>query len=207
MSADTMRADMAVLTGGFSEPVFESQGVFRRVMDAMARPGTIATLETLAAPPAPLGLAAGAIALALCDHDTPVYLTPALQRSPVAGWLSFQTGAPTVAERHDSAFAFLEAGAALPPFGLFAAGTQEYPDRSTTLVIEIAALEGGVPLTLSGPGIKQTTGFAPQGLPDLFCSHWADNRAIFPRGVDVILTAAHRLVCLPRTTIITNAEV
>jgi alpha-D-ribose 1-methylphosphonate 5-triphosphate synthase subunit PhnH len=35
---------------------------------------------------------------------------------------------------------------------------------------------------------------------------WTDNRAIFPRGVDIILTAGSRFVCLPRTTKITATE-
>ena len=48
------------------------------LMDGMARPGTIRAVAPAVAPPAPLGMAAGAIALTLCDHDTPVWLTPAL---------------------------------------------------------------------------------------------------------------------------------
>ena len=65
-------------TGGFAEPVFESQATFKMLMDCMARPGTIATLKASSAPPAPMGPGAGAIALTLCDHDTPVYLSPAM---------------------------------------------------------------------------------------------------------------------------------
>ena len=31
------------LTGGFAEPVFQAQSVFKAMMDAMARPGSIQT--------------------------------------------------------------------------------------------------------------------------------------------------------------------
>ena len=49
--------------GAFTDPVFQSQSVFRALMDAMARPGTIMPLGAAATPPAPLGAGAGAIAL------------------------------------------------------------------------------------------------------------------------------------------------
>jgi len=194
------------LTGGFAEPVFQAQGVFKAMMDAMARPGSIQTLSPDAAPPAPMGAAAGAIALTLCDHDTPVWLSPALNKSAVPGWLSFHTGATVTTEKAEARFAFVDSGMALSTFGLFAPGTQEYPDRSTTVVIEIAALDGGRTLALMGPGIKTVTEIAPVGLPETFIRLWNENRALFPRGVDIVLAAGSSFLCLPRTTKITATE-
>ena len=195
-----MSTATSAVSGGFANPVFDAQGVFRRVMDAMARPGTIRDLSEAARPPAPLGRAAGAIALTLCDHDTRVYLSATLQKAGVGEWLGFHTGAALTREKVDASFAFFEAGAPLAPFGLFSAGTQEYPDRSTTVVIEVAGLEGGEPLTLSGPGIRDKASIAPLGLPDVFLTQWMENRRLFPRGIDLILTSGDRIVCLPRTT-------
>ncbi|WP_425494058.1 phosphonate C-P lyase system protein PhnH [Hoeflea alexandrii] len=40
----------AVYEGGFSDPVGASQVVFRALMDAMARPGTIQVLPDVTAP-------------------------------------------------------------------------------------------------------------------------------------------------------------
>lgn len=195
-----------VLTGGFAEPVFHAQSVFKLMMDAMARPGTIQTVAPDALPPAPLGVASGAIALTLCDHDTPVWLSSGLAKSAVPQWLGFHTGAPVTSEKAEARFAFVEAGTPLSSFGLFAAGTQEYPDRSTTLVIELADIEGGRKLALMGPGIKTVTDIAPLGLPDTFLRLWTENRALFPRGIDIVLTSGSRFVCLPRTTKITATE-
>lgn len=194
------------LTGGFSEPVYDSQAVFRLMMDGMARPGTIKTVTTHVSAPAPLGLAAGAIALALADHDTPVWLSAAFQKSAVPGWVSFHCGAPITREKSEARFAFVEAGAALPSFGLFAAGTQDYPDRSATLFIEVPGFDEGPSFILSGPGIAATRTVRVKGLSDGFIGQWTMNRALFPRGVDVVLTAGDHFLCLPRTVLIKLAE-
>ena len=194
------------LTGGFTEPVFQAQSVFRMMMDGMARPGTIQTIVPEIAPPSPLGIAAGAIALSLCDHDTPVWLSAALAKSAVPDWLAFHTGAPITPEKAEARFAFVESGGALSSFGLFAAGTQEYPDRSTTIIIEMASFEGGRDLALTGPGIASVQTIAPLGLPETFMRLWTENRTLFPRGIDIVLTAGRRIICLPRTTKITATE-
>jgi alpha-D-ribose 1-methylphosphonate 5-triphosphate synthase subunit PhnH len=202
-----MSAKTDVLTGGFAEPVFEAQSVFKMLMDGMARPGTIQTVAADVTAPAPLGIAAGAIGLTLCDHDTPVWLSAGLARSAIPEWLGFHTGAPLTTEKAEARFAFVEAGTMLSTFGLFAAGTQEYPDRSTTVVIELADLEGGRRLALMGPGIQSVTEIAPVGLPETFLRLWTENRALFPRGIDIVLTAGKRFLCLPRTTKITATEI
>ncbi|WP_117192958.1 phosphonate C-P lyase system protein PhnH [Rhizobium terrae] len=194
-----MNIKTEALSGGFGEPVFESQSVFRMLMDGMARPGTMRTVGPDVGQPEPLGGAAGAIALTLCDHETPVWLSPGLSKSAVGEWVRFHTSAPITREKAEARFAFVEAGATLASFGLFSSGTQEYPDRSTTLIIEVAALGEGQPLTLSGPGIQNAATVMLKGLPEVFPRLWADNRALFPRGVDVILTAGRNLLCLPRT--------
>lgn len=195
------------LTGGFSEPVFQAQSVFRMLMDCMARPGKIDTIVPQINPPEPLGAAAGAIALSLCDHDTSVWLTPGLAKTSVGEWIGFHTGAPITREKAEARFAFVEPGAALSPFGLFSVGTQEYPDRSTTVILEVPSFEGGPDLVLSGPGIRETSTISPARLPEMFLRQWSDNRTLFPRGVDVVLTSGRSLLCLPRTCKITLREI
>ncbi|MCA1440838.1 phosphonate C-P lyase system protein PhnH [Ensifer sp. IC4062] len=195
-----MTAQSQIYAGAFADPVFEGQSVFRTLMDGFARPGTIGRLATAVSPPAPLGKASGAVALTLCDHDTPVWLSPALSKSAVPQWIAFHTGAGVTEIKDEARFAFVEKGAAVPGFDQFALGTQEYPDRSTTLVIEVEALKGGQPLIARGPGIRSEVVIAPNGLPDVFLDFWTANQAIFPRGIDLILTARDAVLCLPRTT-------
>ena len=196
----------AQLLAGFENPVFDAQSSFRAVMDALARPGTIQHIACHLTPPKGLCTASAALMLTLCDYDTPVYLSSALTQGPVLAWLGFHAGAKTTNDKSSAAFAFFEKGSALPPFSQFAQGIQEYPDRSTTIILEVASLEGGPRLSLTGPGIKGETEITPHGLPATFLDQWRANRALFPRGIDLILTCGNGLIGLPRTVNIKALE-
>ena len=189
------------IEGGFQDPVLESQTVFRSIMNAMAQPGTIEPLRQHVDPPAGLSASAAAIACTLADGDTPLWLDEALADAPsVRNWLAFQTGAPFEDEASLAHFAIVGQPKHLPAFEAFAQGTQDYPDRSTTLIIQVDTLTDGETLSLSGPGIAGTATFAPSPLPAQFSERWAMNGTMFPRGVDLILAAPESLACLPRTT-------
>ena len=180
----------------FGQPVFEAQAVFRLLMDAMARPGRRCRIEADVTAPGLAGPAQAALALTLCDADTPVWRG---DTSPTLGaWLAFHTGAPLTAVPGEAAFAFVGPGDTVPDDLLL--GTPDYPDRSATLVIEVQSFGEGERFHLSGPGIDGQCDIAIDGLPDGFAAFRAANRALFPRGVDVVLTADRDLVALPRST-------
>ena len=195
--------DTHTLGGGFADPVMQSQTAFRAIMDALANPGTVQQLALGLTPPAPLTPELAAIALTLCDHDTPLWLDADLATDAVLGWLRFHTSAPITGERTEAMFALSrDPGIVLADFGQ---GTDLYPDRSTTIILAISAISGGQSMTLAGPGIEGSTTIAPQGLPADFRTQWAENRAQFPRGVDLLLVADGQLLGLPRTTRIKDA--
>ncbi len=195
------------IEGGFAEPVLDAQAAFRAVMDAMARPGTAITLAGMATPPAPLTATAATVALTLCDHDTPVWLDPALKASSaVAAWLGFHTGAPLASTPAEAHFALVADTAALIALENFAQGSQDYPDRSASLILQVDSLDGGAPLRLEGPGIETAATLAPTPMPRHFVEQWRQNSGRFPRGVDLVLAAPGKLACLPRTTRISPAE-
>lgn len=195
------------IDGGFADPVFNAQTVFRAVMDAMARPGTVQPLSAFARPPAPLTGTAGAIALALCDNDTPLWLDPTLQAAAaVKSWLGFHSGAPLANTPADAHFALISAPAEMMSLDGFSQGTQDYPDRSTTLILQVSDLVSGTPLLLAGPGIEATATIAPAQMPRHFVEQWKQNNQRFPRGVDLILAAPGGIACLPRTTRIKTME-
>lgn len=192
--------DTSIFTGGFADPVLQGQAAFRAVMDAMANPARIR--ETDGTPSAPGGVpsAMAALALALVDHDTPVTLGESLRASAFPAWLAFQTGAPMAETAFDAAFALFTRADGFPGFEGFPIGSDEYPDRSVTLIIEVEALEGGPDLTARGPGIRDSITIAPKGLPADFLARWQENGALFPRGIDLVLVEGQRFLCLPRTT-------
>ena len=185
----------AEIAAGFAEPVLDSQAAFRAILDAMAQPGRIATLPVELDPPAPLASASLASLLSLCDHETPLWLDDAA--TSFAASLRFHCGAPIVKAPDKAAFALC--CGPLPSLAVFAPGTAEYPERSTTVIYQVSTLGDGVPLSLRGPGIDGSTTLAVAGLPDDFCAQWEANGALFPQGVDVILTQGHRLAALPRS--------
>lgn len=190
---------MQALAQGFAEPVRDAQAAFRAAMWALSRPGSPRRLDVALAPPAPLSPIAAALALALADYETPLWLDAALAESPeVAGFLRFHTGAPIVTHPMDAAFALIANAANLPEFHMFSQGTPDYPDRSVTLVVQVETFSDG-PLVLEGPGIKGRIGFGAAPLPADFSNRIKHNRASFPRGVDLLLAGSDAVVGLPRS--------
>lgn len=195
---------MDTIVGGFADQVLGAQSVFRAIMDALARPGTVQSIATDAAPPAPLTAELAAVALTLCDHDTPVWLDPVLAASPaITGWIAFHCGAPVTSDPAEAQFALVSDAARLPDLAVFGQGTDEYPDRSTTIVVAADAATHAV--TLRGPGIKDALSTDLPLPGDDFLAQWAENRERFPRGIDLLLVRAGTLVGLPRTTRISEA--
>src|SRR5437879_3921131 len=154
---------VAELPAGFVDKVLSAQSTFRSVMDAMARPGGVqriaatAAIAATAGTPAAMMRGSAAIALTLFDHDTPIWLDPAMSTtSDVSKWLRFHTSAPVIADSSIASFALIGSPENLPPLDCFAFGSDEYPDRSTTLILQVGSLTEGAAFELRGPGIDGT---------------------------------------------------
>ena len=99
-----------------------------------------------------------AIALTLFDHDTPIWLDPTMsETSDVAKWLKFHASAPVIADSTICSFALIGKAAELPDLDRFSFGSNEYPDRSTTLILQVESLTQGATYELRGPGIDGST--------------------------------------------------
>jgi alpha-D-ribose 1-methylphosphonate 5-triphosphate synthase subunit PhnH len=114
--------------------------VFRAVMDAMARPGTVHHFPGFTAPPPPLGCGrCGDLRSRGCRHA-------GVARS-IDGENRHGAGLGGVSHRcadhpyqSEAAFALVAAPQSLSSLNGFALGTQDYPDRSTTLILQVETL-------------------------------------------------------------------
>ena len=186
---------------GFDDPVFDSQSAFRAVMGAMATPGRPHTVAfDNIEPPKPLDVATAAVALCLFDFETPVWLDAATADAGTADYIRFHCGAPLVSSPDAASFAIVADPAAMPPLQDFNPGEEQYPDRSATLIVQVASLTDGQAFRLSGPGIETVIDVSAQGLPARFIADWRINHACYPTGVDVLLIAGRTIVGLPRST-------
>jgi alpha-D-ribose 1-methylphosphonate 5-triphosphate synthase subunit PhnH len=192
---------IAELPAGFADNVLSAQSTFRLVMDAMAHPGSVYRIVAAIGAPRPLMRASAAIALTLFDHDTPIWLDRRLSDAPdVASWLKFHGSAPIVTDPSAASFALIAEGNALPRLDSFSFGSAEYPDRSTTLILQVESLTQGRPYELRGPGINGAVVLRAAIEPEDLFGRLAVNAASFPRGIDVVLVAGEEIVAIPRTT-------
>ena len=182
------------MKAGFANPVLGAQSSFRAVLHALAHPGSIVELTDAPDAPAPLNPAAAALALALCDADTPIWQDGG---ADVTAWLRFHTGAPDAAA-HEARF--LIATGVPPALAGLALGSDEAPQDGATLFLQVAALSAATGWRLTGPGIRDATELRVTGAPLGFVAARAALAPLFPRGLDIVLCAGSHIAALPRTT-------
>lgn len=187
----------AALEGAFADVSRDAARAFRICLNVMARPGMVEQLDG-ATPPAPLSTAAGTLLLTLCDGETPIHLAGAHDIAPVRDWITFHTNAPIVTDRADAVLALGTWPALLPLHG-YPVGSDEYPDRSATLIVEMDQTETRSAL-LKGPGIRDT---AQLSLPEI--EAFRDNHTLFPCGLDFFFTAQDQIAGLPRSSKVETA--
>ncbi len=191
--------DLAAIGTGFSDAIFDSQRVFRAALDVLSRPGTVGEIALSIDLPRGLHVAAGATLLALLDQDTRLWLSPSVPPD-VARYLRFHTSCEQAVELAQADFALIAHPGELPPLAAFAQGTADFPDRSTTIVLQVSSFMEGERYVLSGPGIAGRSVITVPGLDADFGAGWNARRRSLPCGVDLFLAAGNQLVGLPRTT-------
>ncbi|HVM86305.1 MAG TPA: phosphonate C-P lyase system protein PhnH [Candidatus Binatia bacterium] len=192
---------IAVSHPGLTDPVGQSQEIFRTVLTALAEPGRV--LDLASAPDVPLGIDAAALAilLTLADGDTPVWIGGTTDGA-LAAYLRFHTGAPIVSQARAAQFAVVVDPSRYLPLSDFDPGVEDFPDRAATVIIGATALAESGDVALRGPGIPDRRRVTIGGLPARFAADWAENHAEFPCGVDVLFTCGRRILGLPRSIIL-----
>src|SRR4051794_24708711 len=183
-----------------SERAAREQRTFRAVLDGMARPGTIHTLE-----PHPSGGAhryAVTLLEAVLDHEVTFAVLP--DESAAHEPLLRYTGSRAVpAGRADW---LLGQGTGIASALVTAKqGDLEYPDRNATIVALVGSVSdtpaSGERITLAGPGIRDTIDLWVAGFSTQDRIRFAARNEGLPLGIDLILLdLAGCFACLPRYT-------
>ena len=168
----------------------EQRLAFRALMEAWARPGTIADLASWSAPDG-----AGLCVLAtLCDQGTSLC---DLHEQLSAGDRS-RLGVSLRDPANAAEAAFILADGTREPGDLSPQrGTLLTPELGATVVLTGTHFNGGTELTLRGPGIATTCRLSIGGLHPGWLearTRWCD----FPLGVDLVLCSGSAVICLPR---------
>lgn len=199
--------DLSTLVPGFDHEALGSQAVFRAALHALAHPGRPIDMPMGAAAPQSGHMAAAVLLLGLLDADNRLWLSASLARSDAAGWLRFHTGCSLVSNPQEADFCWCAQGDTWPALATLAQGSDDWPERSATCVLEVdRLLADGSGWSLQGPGIQGTQRLLVKGLPADFGAQWQHNHSLFPRGVDVLLATATQIAGLPRTTQLVPAK-
>ena len=185
--------DLHGIGPGFADPVLEAQTVFRQALKAFSRPGMVVGCAA-----GHVGDAGVALALALLDPDTALWLSPSFAKR--ADQIRFHTGSILVDDPGMADFLLVGNVRELPPLEGLRAGSDEAPQRSATIILRVAHLAEGRGWTLRGPGICGTRELKVSGLDANFVEMLHRNARRFPCGVDLFLYAGDHLCGLPRTT-------
>lgn len=190
----------STLLPAWDDSVHDSQATFRSILQALSEPGLLQTLPVVITGPAPFSQAVSALCLTLADFDTAVWLDVDSRNAAVESWLRFHCGCPLTDQPALAQFAVISQPEKALDLLQFAEGTMEYPDRSTTLFIQVPTLTDGPVLTLSGPGIQGSRTLRVGGLPTDFSAFWQANTARFPLGIDVVFCCGNAIAGLPRSS-------
>ena len=180
----------------FKDPVHDAQQTFRALLDALARPGMCQTTTSVTAPDG-LTMSCAAACLTLLDLETSVWLQPGIPEA-AKSWLLFHTGCRFTNQPQTADFAVIGDIETMPRLDSFGWGTVEYPEASTSLLLQLPSLQGPHSVTLEGPGILETITFQTS-LGQEFWQQWQEMTDEYPLGLDVWLFAENQVLGLPRT--------
>jgi alpha-D-ribose 1-methylphosphonate 5-triphosphate synthase subunit PhnH len=206
--------DLSKVVAGFNNPVNDSQRIFRDALQALSHPGVIVEIAPLATIPNQAQPSAAVLLLALLDADSRLWLSPTIASSDAAHWIVFHTNCTLVDQPALADFAWIQSMDEMPALSLFNQGTDEYPELSTTCLINVAGLEitsdSDPVLTLQGPGILGNSQLCVKAMKhshlEILLSQLRSNHQQFPKGVDVFLCGVNQIAGLPRTTKLSLTE-
>lgn len=203
---------MTTITTAFKDAVHDSQHCFRQLLKAMSEPGQTVSLDRCPGFGS-MHSATTQTLLTMADNVTPIWLSPSFATDqPIIDNLRFYCGSSIASSPEHATFAVISAMDTTSfdwSAAQFNLGSEEYPDQSTTVLVEFEGqLKGqtdehkGQTVLLSGPGIESTQRLNITGAPEAFVKFLIQRqeRFTFPLGVDLLLISHSQVVAIPRTT-------
>ena len=176
------------------DPVFDSQRVFRVLLQATAQPGKLFVFPPCGENPV------DAVARTLLDHEVTFCAVGADTRATEER-LSSVTGARAApAPEADFALFFGEHAGTIPTLKR---GSLERPEEGATAIFAVERLSNAGPMTLglSGPGVPDRRRVGVEGLSPSWAGETVESRAGYPLGLDLYLVdGSGQVAGLPRST-------
>lgn len=199
------------------DAVHDTQQIYRKLLDCMARPGKLNSIEPFVQSlehgdlfPKPLL----SLAYTLVDREVSFHVISD-QTENIQKNIHWQTFSP-YADLHEADYVFIgkqlsndEIGELMKKLMI---GTLEDPHISATVLIAVNALAevpgDGWKLRLTGPGIQGVKDIYIDGLPCAWIAERNKLTSEFPLGIDMILTTdTGDMIAIPRTTVIESEAV
>ena len=98
-----------MIESAFINPSHDMARAFRPILDAMANPGRILPFAPALSSPPGFAPEAAAVAITMCDFQTPIWLEEELRTPAIEHYLRFHAGAPLTQIETDAAFVFADA--------------------------------------------------------------------------------------------------
>lgn len=190
--------------------VHDIQSVYRKVLNSMARPGVIETLEEQKKIDIEVSCNKGTFLVMLMLLDGEVSFNIVSEKSEEMTSLISQMTYSKQKNLEEADYIFVLEDASekslAEVYKLAKIGTLIGPNKSATIIAEVNSINNNDDLELSGPGIKDKKSLSISGN-----NKWIKERELknkeYPLGVDAIyIDKEYKVVSLPRTTKIKRKE-
>lgn len=192
--------------------VHDTQTVFRRLIDSMARPGKVSSVAKVM-PHIDHSLdcygSTFLVALTVLDSEVGFHVLTKDEDDSTSALISRLTLAKQAAV-HEADFIIVPATCTeqdlLETLNQVKNGTLLDPNASATIILECPSFLEGTKWMLTGPGI-QTSSLLTFGFSSEVNAARQERNHEYPLGIDLILTeASGKLACIPRTTVMKEVE-
>ena len=183
--------------GGFDDEVRGTQQTFRAIRDAMEHPGQLVTILENPHAPEVFNPASAATCLTLLGYETPVWTDIELN-NPAISWLQVGCKSSIVTEPCMAYYAIITKPASIPALDYFRIGPYEYPEKETTLIVQVDDIIPGTGQDHSNVLVYKTAWLEIKGITDKFWHQWRQLSRLNPLGINIFFTCDDVLLALPK---------